>query len=102
MEITQETSSAAKEGRHGCISVGTTPTRVWHSAKLCRGSIVVAAKTNTAPIAFGVNSGVTCDTQVTGGIPLDAGGHLVVPFDNLADLWAVSTAEGQKLFFLGV
>ena len=101
-------TSPAGELKHGHTAVGTTAAQLTNlSFKLDRGLLVRAPGPddpvpNTAVVWVG-RKGVTADSNTgLGGMPIPPGQSLVLPVDDPSLVWAVSTAAGQDLAWMGV
>lgn len=101
MEIKE--TSPSRELRHDQISVGTTRIRLTDLAFKFERGIVLRAfgpgddTENTAPIYIG-GPRVALDS----GIPLLPGQSLTIPVENPDRIYALSTADNQRLAWMGV
>ena len=97
---TQITRSVAPV--HGAKSVdGTAVVLSVSVVPLRNGVVVKAASTNPGTVYVG-GSTVTANTaDATDGLPLAAGESVMVEVEKVSLLYAIGSAAGQKVFFIG-
>jgi len=95
--------------RHGHKTVGASAVALSGiSVSVKRGVLIRAPGgndpvPNTATVWIGGGSHVTADSDTdTGGFPLIPGATVVIDTDDVAKIYAISTAAGQDLAWIGV
>ncbi len=102
VHIDTETIRSA-DSWHGHASVGVAAAVVSsRSLKFKYGVLLYADANNTANIWIG-RTGVTADANAnTGGYPITPGASVILPFEELENLYAISTIAAQDLAWLGI
>jgi len=88
---------------HGHLVVGVAAAQLFsRDLRVKYGVLLYAAPENSANIWIG-KSGVTADNNaVTGGFPLIPGSSIILPIEDMVNIYGISTAATQDLTWLGV
>ncbi len=86
------------------VSIGTVATQLTTAATaVTKGVIVKADAGNSGTVYIGSTTGVTAGTTAaTDGFQLAAGDSLSLPISDVSKVYAIGSATGQKVFYVGI
>lgn len=102
-DIFHETAPS-KDLRLGNVTVGLSAVRLAEPGPqpAYKGVMVVCPTTNTRPVWISSNPNVQANSSAMGGFPVDPGRGVVLPVDNPACIWAISSDTDQLISWMAV